>query len=60
MAGGVYKFSTTVILHVRAYISPAVGFPALEMLTSGGGSSRKKTISWYKCDDFNNFSTDQG
>jgi len=60
MAGGVYKFSTTVTLHVRANISPAVGFPALEMLTSGGGRSRKKTISWYKCDDFNNFSTDQG
>ena len=60
MAGGVYKFSTTVTLHVRANISPAVGFPALEMLTSGGGRSRKKTISWYKRDNFNNFSTDQG
>jgi len=42
MAGGVYKFSTTITLHVRANISPAVGFPALEMLTSGGGRSRKK------------------
>ena len=57
MAGGVYKFPTTVTLHVRTNISPAVGFPALEMLTSGGGRSRKKTISWYKRD---NFSTDQG
>ena len=60
MAGRVYKFSTTVTLHVRANISPAVGFPALEMLTSGGGRSRKKTISWYKCDDFNNFSSNKG
>ena len=49
MAGGVYKFSTTVTLHVRANISPAVGVLALEMLISGGGRSRKKTISWYKC-----------
>ena len=35
MSGGVYKFSTTVTLHVRLSVSPAVGFPALEMLTSG-------------------------
>ena len=60
MAGGVYNFSTTVTLHVRANISPAVGVPALEMLISGAGRSRKKTISWYKCDDFNNFSSNQG
>ena len=42
MAGGVYKFSTTVTLHVRLSVSPAVGFPAPEMLTSGGGRSRKR------------------
>ena len=60
MAGGVYKFSTTVTLHVRLSVSPAVVFPALEMLTSGGGRSRKRTISWYKCYNFNNFSSNKG
>jgi len=58
--GGLYTFIRTITLHVSSSVSPAVGVLALEMLISGGGRSGKKTISWYKCDAFNNFSSNQG